>query len=298
MDYNLAYIGNEIRTIRKEKKLTQEDLAFAADLSVDTIRRLESGKVDIKLSSLLLVLEELGIEFDGIFNNLQGSIWSSISYYTTEIDYYISELDYEKAKITLEEFEKVDKDSLPRFYQKKCIQYFKFYQSIIYNPKRSSKAFINGLNEAISISHKDFDIKNYKEYNYTNFEYRILSAMAFYFREIDETDFSYHILHFILKNISENNSIYPNISYNTARFYAYDRDFVNAKDLNEKSLHSSIRNNNILGLIYAYYQKGDILIKQRDSDAMVYIGISLDLCRASKRYSLENALKNLIYKNF
>ena len=69
MNYNLAYIGNEIRTIRKEKKLTQEDLALSSDLSVDTIRRIESGKVDIKLSSLLVILEELGLEFDTIFNS-------------------------------------------------------------------------------------------------------------------------------------------------------------------------------------------------------------------------------------
>ena len=94
MDYNLAYIGNEIRNIRKEKKLTQEELAFAADLSVDTIRRLESGKVDIKLSSLLLILEELGLEFDTIFNSFQGSTWSYIDDYITDLDYYMGEFNY------------------------------------------------------------------------------------------------------------------------------------------------------------------------------------------------------------
>ena len=127
MNYNLAYIGNEIRTIRKEKKLTQEDLAFAADLSVDTIRRLESGKVDIKLSSLLLILEELGLEFDIIFNSFQGSIWSYIDDYITDLDYYMDEFNYEKVEETLGEFEKVNKDILPSFYQKKYSQYFKFY---------------------------------------------------------------------------------------------------------------------------------------------------------------------------
>ena len=131
MDYNLDYIGNEIRNIRKEKKLTQEELAFAADLSVDTIRRLESGKVDIKLSSLLLILEELGLEFDIIFNSFQGSIWSYIDDYITDLDYYMDEFNYEKVEVTLGKFEEINKDILPSFYQKKYIQYFKFYQSII-----------------------------------------------------------------------------------------------------------------------------------------------------------------------
>ena len=121
MDYNLAYIGNEIRTIRKEKKLTQEDLAFAANLSVDTIRRLESGKVDIKLSSLLLILEELGLEFDTIFNSFQGSTWSYIDDYITDLDYYMGEFNYEKVEETLGEFEKINKDTLPNFYQKNIV---------------------------------------------------------------------------------------------------------------------------------------------------------------------------------
>lgn len=121
MDYNLAYIGNEIRNIRKEKKLTQEELAFAADLSVDTIRRLESGKVDIKLSSLLLILEELGLEFDTIFNSFQGSTWSYIDDYITDLDYYMGEFNYEKVEETLGEFEKINKDTLPNFYQKNIV---------------------------------------------------------------------------------------------------------------------------------------------------------------------------------
>ncbi|WP_297281797.1 helix-turn-helix domain-containing protein [uncultured Anaerococcus sp.] len=297
MDYNLDYIGNEIRSIRKEKKLTQEDLAFASHLSVDTIRRLESGKVDIKLSSLLLVLEELGIEFDGIFNNLQGSTWSSISNYITELDYYMSEFDYEKVKITLEEFEKVYKDSLPSFYQKKYSQYFKFYQSIIYNPKRSSKAFINGLNEAMSISHRDFDIEKYQEYNYTNFEYRILSAMAPYYRENGYIQFSYDILLFILNNMGRYNDLYPKISYNVSRSYSYDGDVGIALEWNKRSIDSSIRNNDTINLINAYYQRGEILFKDDNPDFLTYLNKSMDLCLLTNRPELKEKFNKLIYRD-
>ncbi|MBP2069053.1 helix-turn-helix domain-containing protein [Anaerococcus nagyae] len=297
MDYNLDYIGNEIRNIRKEKKLTQEDLAFAADLSVDTIRRLESGKVDIKLSSLLVILEELGLEFDTIFNYFQGSIWSYIDDYITDLDYYMDEFNYEKVEETLGEFEKVNKDILPNFYQKKYSQYLKFYQSIIYNPKRSSQSFIKGLNEAMVISHKDFKIKKYKNYNYTNFEYRILSAMVPYYRENGDIGFSYDILLFILNNIGENNNLYPKISYNISRSYSNDGDVEKALEWNKKSIDSSIRNNDTINLINSYYQRGDILFKEKNPEFLSYLNKSMDLCLLTNRPELKEKFNKLIYRD-
>lgn len=297
MDYNLGYIGNEIRNIRKEKKLTQEELAFAADLSVDTIRRLESGKVDIKLSSLLLILEELGLEFDIIFNSFQGSIWSYIDDYITDLDYYMDEFNYEKVEETLGEFEKVNKDILPSFYQKKYSQYFKFYQSIIYNTKGNSESFIKGLNKAMVISHKDFKIEKYKNYNYTNFEYRILSAMAHYYRENGDIGLSYDILLFIANNIGKNNNLYPRVSYDISSSYSYEGDVEKALEWNKKSIDSSIRNNDTINLINSYYQRGDILFKEKNPEFLSYLNKSMDLCLLTNRPELKEKFNKLIYKD-
>ena len=296
MDYNLAYIGNEIRNIRKEKKLTQEELAFAADLSVDTIRRLESGKVDIKLSSLLLILEELGLEFDTIFNSFQGSTWSYIDDYITDLDYYMGEFNYEKVEETLGEFEKINKDTLPNFYQKKYSQYLKFYQSIIYNTKGSSESFIKCLNKAMVISHKDFKIEKYKTYNYTNFEYRILSTMAHYYRENGDIGLSYDILLFIANNIGENNNLYPRVSYDISRSYSYEGDVEKSLEWNKKSIDSSIRNNDTINLINSYYQRGQILFKDENPNFLSYLNKSMDLCLLTNRPELKEKFNKLIYR--
>lgn len=56
-------LGQKIRQVRKAKKLTQEALALATDLSRTTINQLESGAgTDIGVKKLLTVLEVLGLD--------------------------------------------------------------------------------------------------------------------------------------------------------------------------------------------------------------------------------------------
>ncbi len=54
-----AEIGQRIRSLRLRKNLTQQQIAHATALSLNTIKALESGKG--KLSSLIAVLRELGM---------------------------------------------------------------------------------------------------------------------------------------------------------------------------------------------------------------------------------------------
>ena len=60
-------LGAKIRQARTAKKLTQEALARAADLSRTTINQLESGaSPDLGVKKLLTVLEVLGLDLDVI----------------------------------------------------------------------------------------------------------------------------------------------------------------------------------------------------------------------------------------
>jgi transcriptional regulator with XRE-family HTH domain len=58
-------LGPKIRQARTAKKLTQEELALASDLSRTTINQLESGACpDIGVKKLMSVFEVLGLEMD------------------------------------------------------------------------------------------------------------------------------------------------------------------------------------------------------------------------------------------
>jgi uncharacterized Tic20 family protein/DNA-binding XRE family transcriptional regulator len=55
-------LGNKIQELRKEKGMTQEDLAEKTGLSVRTIQRIESGEVDPRTYTLHQIADALGID--------------------------------------------------------------------------------------------------------------------------------------------------------------------------------------------------------------------------------------------
>lgn len=59
-------IGNNIAKYRKRANMTQAELAEKLDVSVSFISRVERGLKRLKLSSLILVAEILGISCDAL----------------------------------------------------------------------------------------------------------------------------------------------------------------------------------------------------------------------------------------
>ncbi|MFT3944664.1 MAG: helix-turn-helix domain-containing protein [Ancrocorticia sp.] len=55
-------LGSFVRQQRVGRRLTQEELAFAASVSKDTIRRLEQGASSTRLDNLLAVLRVFNLD--------------------------------------------------------------------------------------------------------------------------------------------------------------------------------------------------------------------------------------------
>ena len=58
-------IGQKIAELRKQKGLTQEDLAFECQLNVRSIQRIETGDVEPRISTLKILSEVLDFDFNG-----------------------------------------------------------------------------------------------------------------------------------------------------------------------------------------------------------------------------------------
>jgi transcriptional regulator with XRE-family HTH domain len=54
-------IADAIRSARKGRRLTQEDLALAADISTKTLHNMENGTSKPRIDTLLRVLHALGL---------------------------------------------------------------------------------------------------------------------------------------------------------------------------------------------------------------------------------------------
>ena len=57
----LKLIGQKIKEIRLEKKLTQSSLASACDVDIRTIQRIEKGSFNMSLKIMFLISDSLGI---------------------------------------------------------------------------------------------------------------------------------------------------------------------------------------------------------------------------------------------
>ena len=63
-------IGHEIKKLRLDKGMTQEELAEKTNLSVRTIQRIERGEVDPRAYTLQTIATALEVEFE-ILNNIR-----------------------------------------------------------------------------------------------------------------------------------------------------------------------------------------------------------------------------------
>ncbi|MBN8669282.1 MAG: helix-turn-helix transcriptional regulator [Chitinophagales bacterium] len=66
----LKLIGERIRTIRKEKKLSQEELANLCDIELSQINRIELGKINTSISHLLLIAKTLEVPPEDLIKNV------------------------------------------------------------------------------------------------------------------------------------------------------------------------------------------------------------------------------------
>ena len=61
MNSDLQYIGERIRTERKAQNMSQECLAEDAKISTTTIRNIENGSTDMKISTFMEIVAELKV---------------------------------------------------------------------------------------------------------------------------------------------------------------------------------------------------------------------------------------------
>jgi len=60
-------LGKRIRDLRLSRKLTQEDMEDLEWLSTRSFQDIESGKVNARISSLLIISYKLGVELAELF---------------------------------------------------------------------------------------------------------------------------------------------------------------------------------------------------------------------------------------
>lgn len=66
-DEYIKSLGKRIRTIRKEKKLTQLEVAVSANMEENAVQRIEAGRTNPTTKTLLRISRVLGTEVKELF---------------------------------------------------------------------------------------------------------------------------------------------------------------------------------------------------------------------------------------
>ncbi len=63
----ITAFGKRLRTVRKEKGFTQEELAARADIELSQVSRIERGVINTTISQVFILAEALGIKPQELF---------------------------------------------------------------------------------------------------------------------------------------------------------------------------------------------------------------------------------------
>ena len=77
-DENLIKLGNHVKQIRKERKMSQQKLSDISGLAVRTISKIERGKMNPSYEVLSTLVSVLGISFDSLFTFTNDQISTEI----------------------------------------------------------------------------------------------------------------------------------------------------------------------------------------------------------------------------
>lgn len=257
MYYDLKKFGSEIRNSRNKLGLTQNDVSNLSTIHVDTIRKIENGKVLPTHETLDLLSSVLKEDLNKLILNYR--LYDSFSFYEIKnnLESKIDRNEYETLHIELEELQNILNNTSHPYIKNEIQQLILLTESIILDKKYNNPyESLDKLIEAMKITTPNFTLNSYTSFVYNSTELRILMNIGMIIHKLESTKKSLEILEFCIKLADPNSKLYPKICYNLA--YTYHR-----LDFHEKALKYSnigikhcINNRNYSGLNLLYFRKG------------------------------------------
>ncbi len=285
-----SFIGSDIRKIREAKGITRKEIAENMYISEETIRRIEKGDNDPRLSTLVPICNYLDIDIKDIINDRQFEYKNMISL-RKEIGDLLNNASVEKAKIYIKKLDKFNFKS--NLAQEKELFATKHYFNGILGIKNNSKGTnpSNDLEVALTDINSRFKINKFKNYNYDDFSLRILLALALNEYKKDNFDLYKDIMLEIEDYIKPSMDNYFVFSYNLAGFYTRLKKYQKSLQICNEAIASAKNINQTAYLNMLYYAKGINLLYLGDSDQAK---LSFDYCNTlTNIFSTESLSKSI-----
>lgn len=292
MSYDYSFIGSEIRRIRKNRNISQKDLADLVGISEESLRRIENNHNNPRVDNFLEILDVLGIDFEIILMDDSGSSWNLVNQQIKAIDNDLENLSLANLDENIKKL-KALRDHIPTSYRTKLSQYILYYQGIY--EKDINKDFVKFkevLLLALRINGKDLE-KGF-ENSYSDIEKRILIKLSEYYLHNNFKNNSKSILDYLIENIEITDRNYIDILYNMAKYYYMQDDFKEAINVCNKAIELSSQTNNYKRIILIYYLLGISKFKEKEDLYHDDIDKSLVLCDLLVKPGLKDIIKQSV----
>ena len=229
--------GSLIKRLRRQKSITQEQLAEYAGIDRATLSKIENGKAAANNSTLHIIFQKLGLDpasLSGYFLSGKEVEWEVAR---TEIEANASHRDYDKVYALLEKLEN-DADYMKHNNNRQFVAYIRGF-SHLFTGKSPDEA-LEILDKAIKITLPHFSPQYLDDYHLSSTEFNICSSMALAYSISGRQDEAIELM-FALKDNFDNNCIdrnlwgkqYPTIIYHLTRFLCLAERFEEALELCE-----------------------------------------------------------------
>lgn len=296
MSYDYSFIGSEIRRIRKNRNISQKNLAHMVGISEESLRRIENNHNNPRVDNFLDILEVLGIDFEIILMDDCGSSWNLVNQQIKSIDNDLENLSLNKLDANIEKLKNL-KDFIPESYETKLMQYILYYEGIYEKDiNRDYIKFRDSLLKALEINGKSLD-KGFKKF-YCDIEKRILIKLSEYYYYNNDEEFSRKILDFLVTNLEVTDSNYIDILYNLSKYNYMQRNYKKAIEVCQKAIELSSKTNNYKRIILIYYLSGISKFKFNQKSYYEDIEKSFILCdlllKPDLKLIIEQSVNNIL----
>jgi transcriptional regulator with XRE-family HTH domain len=303
--YNSHAYGDILKELRENLKLSQTDVSKITRISADALRRIENGYVTPKIETLVRLSLIYKINLIQLYAEIS-KVPDLISLYS-EVSLCIKNSDVAGLKLLKAQVDHLKSD----LYKNGIILIedylqFQFFcdASIAFIHNESMQDAMKKTIDALRITHASFTLEKLEQFQYNDFEIRILHLLAITYNRSKNHSETIRLISFILtaaepKFINEETIRNTCLLYFTLS-YAYNElsDYENCLLYADQGIAYSVKNNRYKELHLLYYRKGIAEYLLEMPDYLSSLNKSIMLLEISGNTQLMNTYRKITLEKY
>lgn len=270
---------------------TQQQVSDISGIHVDTLRKIENGKV----TPVQETLDILSIAFKKDLNTLllefRLNDYSSFKNIKKELESKLDKNEYQTLPVELQKLKNLLNKESNTYFINLIKQLILLLESVLLSKNDSGlKKALNKCIIAIKTTTPKFSLDNYKRFVYSSMELRILMNIALLINKIESAEESLKVMKFCIEKVELNDPLYLKICYNLS--YTYHRLDLhkNALRYADFGIKYCNKHREFNGLNLLYFRKGIAEYFLKKDTYMSSLKKSIFLCEILQQYKLKDLL--------